>query len=123
MPIAAPIVAALIGAGVTGVTTGLEASGAIGGGGGPSQSQLQQQQLQQQQQQQKQQQTQEQAAFKQFAPDAQAQTGGALSDRAFSALVAELSGAPADINLAQQTVFGASPTSSPYGTTPEGLAA
>lgn len=36
MPVAPAIIAALITAGVTGVTTGLEASGAIGGGGKPS---------------------------------------------------------------------------------------
>ena|SRR5215469_14672044 len=107
MPLAAPIVAALIGAGVTGVTTGLEASGAIGGGSsGPSAEQLQQQQQQQEAAAKKAQAEQEAAAFRRFAPDAQSQTGGALSDPSFASMVAELSGAPGDIGLAQQTLFG-----------------
>jgi hypothetical protein len=99
------IIAALIGAAVTGTTTGLEASGAIGGGGGPSLSQAEQQQQQQQVQNNKQLTAQEQQAFKQFAPDAQAATGGSLSDQSFSALVSELAGQPGDIQLAQQTIF------------------
>jgi len=98
------IVAAIIGAAVTGTTTGLEASGAIGGGGGgPSAADLQKMQ---QMQQQKQQQQQEQQAFSRFAPDVQAATGGSLSDQSFASMVAELSGSPADVNLAQQTLFG-----------------
>lgn len=47
-----PIIASLIGAGTTGITTGLEASGAIGGGGGggtpqPTPAQISQQKAQQ----------------------------------------------------------------------------
>jgi hypothetical protein len=106
MPFTPAIIAALIGAGVTGTTTGLEASGVIGGGGGPSKADLEKQQLTQEQQQQKQQQEALQQAFKHFAPDAQAATGGALSDKSFSELVAELSGQPGDIGTAQQTIFG-----------------
>lgn len=97
------ILPALITVGATGVTTGLEASGVIGGSSGPS---VQSQELANQEQQQKQQQQQEQQLFKQYAPNAQAQTGGSLSDTSLSALISQLSGAPQDINLAQQTVFG-----------------
>ena len=116
MGISPAIIAALIGAGVTGTTTGLEASGAIGGGSsGPSAAQLE---AAQNQQNQKTMQSQEQQAFRQFAPDAQAQTGGALSSSSLSSLIAELSGAPNDVNLAQQTIFGNAPglsTGSPTG--------
>lgn len=116
MPIAPPIIAALIGLAGTGVTTGLEASGALGGGGGgPSAQQIA---TQENQANQKSQQLQEQQAFKRFAPDAQAQTGGALSDTSLSAMIAELAGSPADTNLAQQTLFGNAPGLS---TTPQGL--
>jgi hypothetical protein len=107
----AGLLPALIGAGVTGVTTGLEASGAIGGGGGPSQATQQQEQLTQQEAAQKQQQQQLQQTFKSFAPDAQAQTGGSLSDSSFASLVAELAGQPGNIGTAQQTIFGSTPES------------
>ena len=101
------IVAALIGAAVTGTTTGLEASGAIGGGSsGPSAADLQKQQEQQAEAQKKAEADQKAALFRRFAPDAQSQTGGALSDPSFASMVAELSGAPGDIGLAQQTLFG-----------------
>jgi uncharacterized membrane-anchored protein YhcB (DUF1043 family) len=94
----------LIAAGVTsGTSLGLTLSGA----GQPSQGALlkeeQQMQLQQQQQQQ---QKQEQELFKHFAPDVQSATGGALADRSFSDMVAELSGSGSDLGLAQQTIFG-----------------
>ena len=116
----AALISALIGAGTTGTITGLEASGAIGGGGssGPSAASIAQQQNQANQ---KTQQQQEQEAFKRFAPDAQAQTGGALSDNSLSAMIAELSGAPADTNLAQQTIFGNAPGLSSGGTGLQGL--
>ncbi len=100
---------ALIGGGVAGVTTGLEASGAIGGGGGPSQSTQQQELLQQQEAAQKQQQQQLQQAFKNFAPNAQEQTGGSLSDASFANLVTELSGQPGNIGTAQEAIFGTTP--------------
>jgi len=100
------IIAALIGAGVSGTSLGLEASGAIGGSSGPSAAD---QEKLTQEANQKSQQTQEQAAFKHFAPDAQAATGGSLSDSSFASMVSELSGAPADTNLAQQTIFGTTP--------------
>jgi len=106
MPLSAPIIAALIGLAGSGVTTGLEASGAIGGSSGPS---AQQEQTLLNQQNQQSQQNQEKAAFRQFAPNAQAQTGGSLSDQSLSSMIAELSGSPADTNLAQQTIFGTQP--------------
>jgi hypothetical protein len=114
MPFSAPIIAALIGAGVTGTTTGLEASGAIGGGG-PSQSTLQQEQLTQQEAAQKQQQDQLKQAFRGFAPDAQERSGGSLSDASFSQLVAELSGNPGGMELAKQTIFGDAGTTASTG--------
>lgn len=36
------------------------------------------------------------------APDAQAQTGGALTDQGFASLVANIAGLPGDLNLAQE---------------------
>lgn len=112
MPIAAPVLAALITAGVSGTEIGLQASGAFQ----PSTSaqtkaiedQAKSQQLALQQQ--------KQQAFRQFAPDAQAQTGGALADRSFAQMVAEMSGNPGDLNLAQNTLFG------DQGGGPQGLA-
>jgi hypothetical protein len=115
MGISPVIIASLIGAAVTGTTTGLEASGAIGGPSGPNPADIQRQQNLQNQ---KTLQQQEQEAFKRFSPDVQGQTGGALSDSSFASMVAELSGAPADMNLAQQTLFGNTPglsTGSPGG--------
>ena len=114
MPWVVPLIPALIGVATTGTSIGLQASGALS----PSTSgQQQQQQLLQQEQQQKQQQQQEQQLFKHFAPDAQSQTGGALGDASLSSMIAELSGSPGDMNLAQQTVFGTGPgtASSPVG--------
>jgi hypothetical protein len=114
MPWIVPLLPALIGAGVAGTTTGLQAAGTFS----PSTTKAtEQQQLLQQEQQQKTQQQQEQQLFKHFAPDAQGQTGGALGDASLSSMIAELSGSPGDINLAQQTVFGTSPgtASSPVG--------
>lgn len=107
MGISPAIIAALIGAATTATTTGLSLSGAFQpGSSGPNAQQLQ---LQNMENQQKTQQQQEQQAFRHFAPDAQAQTGGALDPASFSSMVSELSGAPADINLAQQTLFGNTP--------------
>lgn len=94
----------LIPAATAGTEIGLQASGALSGGGssGPSAQQLQ---LQQQEAAQKQQQTQEQEAFKNFAPNAVAQTGGALDPASLAAMTSELSGSPADVGLAFQTLF------------------
>ena len=106
----AGLLPALIGGGVAGITTGLEASGAIGGGGGgPSQATQAQEALTQEQEAQKAQQQQLQQAFKSFAPDVQANTGGSLSDSSFSALVSELAGQPGNIGTAQQAIFGSTP--------------
>jgi len=100
------LIAALIGAGTTGTVTGLEASGAIGGSGGPSASQ---EQTLMNQQNQAAQQKQEQAAFKGFAPTEQANTSGSLDAGSMSAMIAAATGSPADVNLAQQTIFGTQP--------------
>lgn len=97
-----------------GTEIGLQASGALQ----PSTSgQLKEQQRLAAEQQQKQQQTMEQSLFKHFAPDAQGQTGGALGDQSLSAMIAELAGAPGDINLAQSTIFGQNPQNPPGGAT------
>lgn len=101
-----------------GTTIGLETSGALSkGSSGPS---SQQEQMLLNQQNQQAQQKQEQQLFRHFAPDAQAQTGGSLSDNSLSAMIAELSGAPADTNLARQTIFGNAPGLSSGGTGLEG---
>jgi hypothetical protein len=98
---------ALIGAGTAGTEIGLQASGALSpGSSGPSAAD-QQKLLQEANQ--KSQQTQEQMAFKNAAPDAQTQTGGALADSSFASMVASLTGAPSDVNLAQNTIFGNTP--------------
>jgi len=103
-------IATLASAGVAGTELGLNLSGA----GQPSQGDAMKQLQTQNQQQQQELAQQKEQAFKHFAPDAQAATGGALSDQSFSALVAELSGQPGDVNLAQQTIFG-TPKSSGSG--------
>jgi type II secretory pathway pseudopilin PulG len=113
MPIAAPVIAALITAGVSGTEIGLQASGAFQ----PSTSGQTKALEQQNQQQQLALQQQKQQAFRGAAGDAQAATGGALTDKSFSQLVAELSGNPGDLQLAQDTLFG----SGGGGTGPTGL--
>jgi hypothetical protein len=95
----------IIPAATTGTSIGLQASGALSPSG-PSLSQSEQLAKQQEVAANKQAQLQSQEAFKAFAPDAQAQTGGALSDASFANLVAELSGQPGNMELAQQTIFG-----------------
>src|SRR6266576_5865648 len=102
MPLLAPI-AAIASAAVAATTTGLEAAGTFQ----PSTTAATKAaQLKSQQDQQKQAQTMEQAMFKHFAPDAQAQSGGALGEGSLSALIAELSGTPGGVGEAQQTIFG-----------------
>ena len=96
------IIAALIGAGVTGTEMGLQASGAFQPSTTAATDKAQQTALAQQK-------AQEAQAFKQFAPDVQSTTGGALSNPAFAQMVAELAGQPGDIGLAQQTIFGNQP--------------
>lgn len=112
MPVAAPVIAALITAGVSGTEMGLQASGAFQ----PSTSgDVKKQQMMDAQKQQQQNQTMEQSMFKRFAPDAQAQSGGALGDQSLSAMIAELAGQPGDINLAHSTIFGDTGSTSPAG--------
>lgn len=103
MPIPVPIIAALIGAGVSGTEIGLQASGAFqpstSGATQADQAALAKQQADAKAAQEKQ-------LFAHAAPDVQARTGGSLADPSFAAMVAEMAGAPADVNLAQQTIFG-----------------
>jgi hypothetical protein len=109
MPIAPAITAALISAAAAATTTGLEAAGTFQ----PSTTKATQEAaLKSQQDQQKQAQTMEQAMFKHYAPDAQAQSGGALGDQSLSALISELAGTQGGVSEAQQTIFG-SQTPSP----------
>jgi len=101
-----PLIPSLITAGTAGTEIGLQASGALS----PSTSGANNNaQLLATEAQQKQQQTQQQEMFKGAAPNAQAQTGGSLSDSSLSAMIAELSGSPGDIGSAQQTIFGSTP--------------
>jgi hypothetical protein len=93
---------ALITGGVSATGLGLQAAGTFQ----PSTSGQTKALEQQNQQQQQALQQQQQQAFKSFAPDAQASTGGALTDKSFSQLVAELAGNPGNLQLAQDTLFG-----------------
>lgn len=90
---------ALIGAGTAGTEIGLQASGAFQPSTTAATNALEQKD-------QAALKAQEAEAFKRFAPDVQAQTGGSLSDASFAQTVAELAGQPGDIGLAQQTIFG-----------------
>jgi hypothetical protein len=96
------IIAAVIGAAATATDIGLQASGALA----PSTSGQEKALMASEQKQQEALKQQEAQAFKRFAPDVQSATGGALTDRSFAQMVAELAGQPGDIGLAQQTVFG-----------------
>ena len=102
MPWIVPFIPLLAAGATAGTSIGLDLSQG-GGSSGPS---AQQEQTLMNQQNQASQQKQEQEAFRQFAPNAQSQTGGSLSDTSLSSMIAELSGSPADTNLAQQTIFG-----------------
>jgi len=105
MGLSPAIIAALIGAGtsvgVEGVNLGLQATGAFQPGS--NQSQLQAQQAAQQ----KALQTQQQESFKLAAPNAQERAPGLAPD-AFARLVQELSGSGGSLDLAKQSIFGAS---------------
>jgi hypothetical protein len=102
MTMAPAVIAALIGAGTAGTEMGLQASGALTPSTSGSAADLAKQTAAQEQQM-----TQEkQQALRQAAPFAQEQTGGYTADPATSALIASIAGSPADIGLAQQTVFG-----------------
>lgn len=98
MPAAIPAIIALA---TAGTTVGMEVAGV----GQPSMGAQQKLLSQQNQEQQAALTKQEQSAFQKFAPDVQAQTGGALAAPSFASMVAEMSGSPADVNLAQQTLF------------------
>lgn len=93
---------ALITAGTTATEIGLQASGAFQPSTSAQTKALEEQTANQQ----KQLQDAKMQAFRKFAPDVQGQTGGALTDKSFSQMVAELAGEPGDLNLAQKTLFG-----------------
>jgi hypothetical protein len=96
------VLPALISSGVAATGIGLQAAGTFQ----PSTSGQTKALEQQQQQQQQAAQQQKEQAFKNFAPTAQADTGGSLDSRSFSQLVAEMTGNPGDLQLAQETLFG-----------------
>jgi hypothetical protein len=106
MPWIVPFIPLIAAGATTGTEVGLQLSGALT----PSTTgAANAEEIAANQAQQRQQQTAEQEAFKSFAPQAQAQTGGSLADPSLSSLIAQLSGSPADVNLAQQTLFGNAP--------------
>ena len=96
------LIPALVSAGTAATEIGLQASGAFQPSTSAQTKALEQQTADQQ----KQLQDAKMQAFRKFAPDAQGQTGGALTDKSFSQMVAELAGEPGDLNLAQKTLFG-----------------
>jgi hypothetical protein len=106
------MITALTAVGSAGTTIGLDASGALSPSSGPS---AKQEQTLLNKQNQAAQQKQEQAAFRGAEPTTQAQTSGSLDNQSMSALIAQLTGAPADMNLAQQTIFGTQPELSTGG--------
>jgi hypothetical protein len=97
----AGLIPALIGAGVTGVTTGLEASGAIGGGGGSSTAPPNPAQLASQVAQQK---AQLASTLNQNKGNVQEQTGGGLAPDAVAQLVGGETGNLNNINSLQDLV-------------------
>lgn len=101
----AAVIAALIGAAVTGTTTGLELSGV----GQPNQDALKRDQAKQLEAANlKSRQDQElatQQAARRASPDVQSQTGGNLGTQSFAAQVASATGNPGDVSLIQRTLF------------------
>jgi hypothetical protein len=116
MPEALAWIIPLVSAGVGGTEMGLNIAGV--GQPSPGDAAKKQQAMldKQKQDEAKQLALQKQEMFKHFAPDVQSATGGALTDQAFSQMVATLSGSPGDIGLAQQTIFGNSDTGLSTGT-------
>lgn len=114
MPLSAPIIAALIGAGTAGTEMGLQATGALT----PSTSSSTTSAADAAKAAEAQQKASEAQAFKHFAPDAQVASGGFIDPASLAALDATYAGSPGDITLAQQTIFGN--TNPTYGTTPPG---
>jgi hypothetical protein len=102
MPWIVPFIPLLAAGASAGTSIGLDLSQ----GGGPS---AQQEQTLINQQNQSAQQKAEQQAFRTFAPNTQAQTSGSLDAGSMSEMIAAATGSPADINLAQQTIFGTQP--------------
>lgn len=97
------IIAAAITAAAAAATIGTEAAGV----GQPSQGkELQQQEAAAAMEQQKATQQQEQAAWKRFAPNAQAQAGAGLSGGSFAQLVQQLAGYSGGLDQTQQVIFG-----------------
>lgn len=97
-----PQALALLPLALAGTTTGLELSGAFQPSTGGQEKALEAENAKQAAALK----AQEEQAFRRFAPDVQAQTGGSLSDASFAQTVAELAGQPGDLGLAQQTIFG-----------------
>ena len=104
MPFIVPMLSWLVPAAIAGTETGLQLSGAFQ----PDTSGQMRAMEQQQEAAAKSQAEQRAQAFRHFAPDVQASTGGALTDRSFASMVAELSGYGGDIGQAQHAIFGES---------------
>ena len=104
MPLAAPVIAALISAGVAGTGMGLQASGALT----PDQPNPNPALSTQNTALQKQLASQTSQATGQAAPFAAEQTGGFLADPAFAAQVADLIGQPGNIGEVQASLGSSS---------------
>lgn len=107
MPAAIPFIVAA----TTLFGTGLSAYEALSGGPkGPDQNALLQQQQADEAKAKAAERDQKLQMLRRAAPDAQAQTGGSLTDAGFSQLVANIAGLPGDINLAEQLLKPGSPS-------------
>lgn len=117
MPAAAiPIITAIIGA--AGVGTSIAGLAESGGSSGPSAQQLSEQQQQQAQADAQKaaqaQQLQKDQLLRRAAPDAQAQTGGSLTDAPLAQLIASISGQPGDVNSAMKFANGSNGSTAPF---------
>lgn len=124
MPAAIPIILAVTGL----VSTGLGVYGAVKGAtsssSDPYQKMLQQQQQQEAQDKAKAAEAERQQKIQMLmraAPDAQAQTGGSLTDSGFASLVSNIAGLPSDVNLAEELLKPGGPAAAPATTGSSGF--
>lgn len=108
MSAALPFIIAAASLASTGVSV-FEAVRGPGGPGGPSVADQQSQALKDRQTRQ----DQELQLLRRTAPNAQAQTGGSLTDAGFASLVANLAGLPGDVSLAESLLKGGTTASTP----------
>jgi hypothetical protein len=108
MPAAIPLIAAIVGIAGTGFSVYEAVKGPSGSGGAdPAAAQAQALKDKQAQQQQ------ELQMLRRAAPNAQAATGGSLTDAGFASLVANLAGLPGDVNLAETLLKGGNTPGTP----------